>query len=161
MMYGREQYYGLQGERYALLQLLDRGYDARLVSDFFSDVDIIVDGLLRVEVKTAAAHWHKAKAGVWRARWQFNLTRLSREGDYVVICLCEVPNGRDRFNAFVIPSALLLPMGRRHLQITSNPAAFKGWASTYREQWQVIEQMLQRVRHHAGQLALPLFQTGN
>lgn len=155
MPLSRCQQYGLKGERWVLAQLLQRGFSAVLLSDFFEDIDIVVNGLLRVEVKTARVKMHQAKPGQWRRRWQFDLSRLPNPNheDYVVICLADT----GEFTPYVIPSALLHPMGRRHLQLTSHPEKYNGWAAAYRNRWDLITTLLEKRQQQAGQLLLPLF----
>lgn len=155
-MFSEHQHYGLTGEKWVLERLTTLGFSAMWLSDFFEDIDLIVSGLLKVEVKTSRPKPHRARrGGHWRQRWQFDLTRLPQDQDFVVVCLCDVPG--EGLYPFVIPGGLLNPMGRYHLQITSHPAKYSGWAAAYRDRWDVVGMLLERRQRAAGQLMLPLF----
>lgn len=156
MRLSEHQTYGLHGERWVLAQLTGRGFSAALLSNFFEDIDIVVNGLLRVEVKTARPRLHQTRPGQWRRRWQFDLSRLPnpKREDYAVICVADTGAA---LIPFVFPSALLHPMGRRCWQLTSHPDKYNGWAAAYRERWDLITVLLEKRQQQAGQLVLPLF----
>lgn len=155
-MLTEKQRFGLKGELWVFEQIQLRDYEAILVSDFFNDIDLIIGGMLKVEVKSARRKQHKyqAKAKTGRKRYQFNLQGLSSKEEILVVCVCVT---EDEKIAFCIPSTLFTGMGRRGLYITSHPAKYSGWAAAFREKWEVIEELLRIKQENSIQLMLPLF----
>lgn len=136
-----EQRLGYIGERWAMAELQRRGYTVRMVSDFFADVDLIIeaDCNLPVEVKTATAKWQSNGQGSYRQRWQFDCARVPEGIDSVVILIAIADR---QYHPFVIPSWALKARGTRQPVITSHPSRYTGWIARYRDDWPQIEKVL-------------------
>jgi hypothetical protein len=140
------QKFGLSIEEWICSQLQERGYPARLVSNFFENVDIMI-GDLPVEVRAARCYPRKIRPGVYGTRWQFDLTRGLNPAlvDYVAILVAT--DGFDRY-PFIIPGAWTL--ARSSASITSHPTLYKGWLAAGLNNWGVIDTMLESRRRLAG-----------
>jgi hypothetical protein len=152
MRLSTNQAVGFFWEKVTLEKLHGLGYgQARLVSNFFAGVDIML-GSLPIEVKAANARPHWA-GGCIRQRWQFDVTRLPKWSDSIVIlvAIAEIPY------FFIVPS-WAIGHGRHNLHITSHPLAYKGALSPHLENWQAIEAGLAIKQIYAGQL--PIFTGG-
>jgi len=151
--FSASQALGLAGEQWAAAELQARGYSAQLCSDWLADVDMILEGCCPVEVKLARPHSQRHGAG-WRDRWQWDVSRLPRNVDSLVILIAEDRAGR--LWVFVVPSWLL--WSRKTIQITSRPGKYRGWLAAHLEAWPVVDRVLEeRRRRLGGQLLLPLF----
>lgn len=148
-MLGHDQRFGLQWEKWALQRLHELNYtDARLVSNFFADIDIML-GNLPIEVKAAHPRRHWA-GGVYRLRWQFDVSRLPKLVDSIVIFVAVA----ERPYPFIVPSWLL--SCRSNVHITSHPATYRGWYAPYLENWSVVQAGLEVRQRFAGQILLPI-----
>lgn len=151
-MLGPEQKFGLRMEEWTLHQLQQLGHPARLVSDFFEDVDIFI-GPLAIEVKAARATWQRAgRKRIWRQRWQFDTARIPRDVDSVLVLVAIDDN--DQPHPFIIPS--WLAFGRRNIQITSHPERYAGRLATCLNNWSNVDLVLSRRQEQVGQYQLPL-----
>jgi len=157
-----EQKKGLAGELYALELLQSIGYTAYLVSDWMANVDIILESLLSVEVKISypKRHWSGPR-GVWRDRWQWDVARLPKNVDSLVI-LIAVDRNKERW-PFLVPSWVFFGRGTKTPCLTSEPLEYaqrgRGYLAPYLLNWSVIDEVLElRRRFHGAQLVLPMFQ---
>jgi len=149
------QRYGLRAELWSLQQLQARDYQAHLVSGFFSNVDILIEPGLPVEVKISRPYLYKVKPGHYRQRWQFDLARsLPANQDWILLAIAE--DEERELWPYVLLSGWL--NGRSHLQLTSHPSKFSGWIAPHLNGWQNIDTLLDWKQKQAGQLFLPLFQ---
>lgn len=154
MRMSKDQKFGLYWEKWALCRLHELGFtDARLVSDWFADVDIML-GSTPVEVK--AANKKRQWTGRYnRYRWQFDVSRLPKWSDSLVI-LVAVDQGTPYL--FVCPSWLLY--GRWNVHITSHPTFFRGRLASCLENWANVA-LVQRVcLRYFGQMTLWEMGTG-
>jgi len=153
-----EQQLGLAGELWALEELQARGYPAQLCSDWLADVDMILDGVLPVEVKLSRPRPQPHGKG-WRERWQWDVSRLPKNADSLVLLIAEDGEGA-RF-CFVVPSWVFFGRGTRTPSLTSHPLEYahrgRGYLARYFEAWHLIPEVLATRRRLAGQLTLPLF----
>jgi hypothetical protein len=147
-MLGHEQRFGLKWEQWALGMLHTQGYrDARLVSNFFADIDIMI-GNLPVEIKAATARRHFSKPGYTRLRWQFDVSRLPKLVDSIVILIAVA----EQPYPFIVPSWLLAC--RSNVHITSHPLSYRGWYAPYLANWSMIQTGLEMRQRFNGQLHL-------
>ncbi len=149
------QRYGLAGEYWALKQLQERNYNANLVSSFFANIDILINGLLAVEVKIAHKTYRRVRPGYYRPCWQFDISRcLPAKQDWILIAIAEDQAGQ--LWPYVLKSAWLAGRATR-LTLTSHPNRYRGWMARHLNRWSNIETLLQFKQKKAGQLMLPLF----
>lgn len=121
---------GENGEQAVAKLLRDRGYRVEL--DPLEDWDLLIDGFLTVEVKTAHQSGRTDKPN---KRWQFCLyshkDRQQPVNEDLLILRCE----SDPPCHFIIP-ALLLPANLTKIDITSpDPWRYVGKWSHFRERW--------------------------
>lgn len=154
MRMSETQRFGLYWEEWTLDQLHTLGYtDARLVSDYFADVDILLSSL-PIEVK--AAHPKKHWAGsCYRWRWQFDVSRLPKWSDSVVVMIAL---DHDTPYPYICPSWLLF--GRYNVHITSHPTFFKGRLASCLHNWANVALVREMHKTFTGQMALFNMGTG-
>lgn len=155
-MFSRDQRFGLAGEAWAANQLQSLGFDVMMLSQFFDDTDLLVNGNLPVEVKIARPTMHYRHAGSTGYRWQWNVSRgRVGHGDMILIAIAQDSAGQNW--PFIIPSAQL--QNRGNISITSHPTSYRGqWAANL-NCWDWVGFMLQQSYKLAGQLALlPLWE---
>lgn len=150
-----KQRYGAKGELWALSEFQARGHEARLMTDWTDQYDILVNGLLPVEVKLSRSYLRKVRPGYYAPTWCFDTARIAKEQDYLLLLICE-----DQFSQFwpyLVASHLV--QGRQTIAITSHPRLYRGqWASTL-NRWSVIDWLI-FTRQRLGQ-QLPLLGTGD
>jgi hypothetical protein len=118
------------GTTTAILDLELQGYTVQ-VNGHNDHADLIVNGILRVEIKASLWTSHKTRAG----RYQFNTRQ--RPDVYLLYCL-----GHNR-TVFIIPGDAI--GDRANLAIWSkDPWRYKGQWAKYRHAWDIIEQELAR-----------------
>lgn len=150
-----KQRYGNIGEQWAMDEFKSRGYEARLVSDYFADYDILLNGLLPVEVKLSRTYLRKVKPGYYAPTWCFDTARIAPHQDYLLLLICE--DQFRQFHPFLIASHLV--QGRQTIAITSHPRKYKGFWCTTLNRWSVIDWLI-CTRQRLGQ-QLPLLGTGD
>lgn len=155
------QKFGLRGELWVLEKLKAMGHDAVLVSDFFSNCDLVVraDVNLPVEVKLARSRLQSLGRGRGqRLRWQWDCSRLPEGIDSVVVLIAVVAGAvGDTFFPFVVPSHQIVCRCRQPV-VTSHPARYAGWLAPYLNRWQTVDDclMLRRRYHHPAQMSFNL-----
>jgi len=144
-----KQRYGNVGEQWALAEFKARGHEARLISNYFADYDILIDGGLPVEVKLSRTYLRKIRPGYYAPTWCFDTARIKPDHDYLVMLICQ-----DNFNQFypyLIPSFFV--QGRQTIAITSHPKQYRGrWADSL-NRWSVIEWLINIRQHYNQQLS--------
>jgi hypothetical protein len=155
MRQSAKQRYGSIGENWALCEFQARGYEAKLISNWYDQFDILVNGLLPVEVKIGRSYLRKVKPGYYAPTWCFDTARIAPQQDYLLLLICQ-----DQFNQFwpYLVSAHLI-QGRQSIGITSHPRNYKGFWSTTLNRWSVIDWLI-GIRERMGQ-QLPLMGTGD
>jgi hypothetical protein len=151
-MFSSSQRYALDAERWTVEQLQARGYDAQLLPIWISPFDILINAILPCEVKIAKPKRQRAgrNGNVWRYRYQFKLSGNHIDTDYVLIAICDTPDG---WQPFIIPSWWIV--GRQTLQITQlNPELYSGYVANAFNNWELIEIVLQKSLKYL-QLTLP------
>lgn len=146
------QRWGLEWELWALEQLHDQGYSsARLVSNYFSDRDIML-GSMPIEVKAARPknHW----TNCLRTRWQFDVSRVPKDFDCVVILVAV--DSQEQPHPFICPSWLMWT--RYNIHITSHPTKYRGLFASCLNNWANVELIAMIHAKYAGQG--PLFKMG-
>lgn len=152
------QSFGYQAEQAFEAAALGLGYQCHPFStNFQSEYDFLIDGILPVEVKAARPKIHYGAGRRWSAlRWQFNLISLGSnpgQRDFILALACWLPVQQD-FTFFLVPSAFLLgrPMW---LQVTSHPAAYRGWISRFYGEWSALDFLSARLQ---GEVNLSLWE---
>lgn len=155
MRMSESQRFGLDWEIWVLNELHKRAWkDAHLVSDYFAGVDIML-GSVPIEVKAALPKKHWA-GGCCRHRWQFDVSRLPRWSDSVVIM---VAVDRETAYPFVCPSWLLFD--RHNIHITSHPNCYRGRLACCLNNWANVNLVQQMHSRYAGQASLWEMGTGD
>jgi len=67
--FSKQQRFGLRAEQWATHYLAGLGYDARLMSRWTDSFDILVNGLLKVEVKISRPYQRQVRPGYYRPAW--------------------------------------------------------------------------------------------
>jgi hypothetical protein len=145
-----EQEYGLSAEYWVAEQLQQKGYDANIISSYFAHYDIVVNGMLAVEVKISRQKIRYVRHGYYRPVYWFDVARVPKYVDSVVITICD---DNDTWYPYVIPSWRLF--GKSSLNITSHPTQYSGYVSCYLDKWHIIDLVLHRLAVKNGQLMLP------
>lgn len=135
---GAARYTGERGERDVQEVLEGLGYEVEYIGG--NEMDLIINGRLSVEVKTAfptnGAHNHGT-------RWQFMLHKRSRGKpleEHILILRCQdgIEAG-DPVWHFVIPGYLTGLGGLAKIDITSRPDKYRGRWSLFLDAWDVIK----------------------
>lgn len=150
MRMSAKQRYGSSGEAWALTEFQARGYEVRLISDWYNEYDILLNNLLPVEVKLSRNYLRKVRPGYYAPTWCFDTARIARDHDYLVLLICE-----DEFKQFwpyLVPSFLI--QGRQTIAITSHPRKYKGYWSDSLNRWSVIDWLINIRQQYNQQLPL-------
>lgn len=149
MRMSTRQGYGQKGELWALTEFQARGHEARLVSGWFDKFDIVLNGVLPVEVKISRSCWRTIRPGYKRQTWFFDVARIPQDQDFLLLLICEDSFGQ--FWPYLVASCYVF--GRRTISITSHPRQYKGrWAETL-NRWSVIDWLI-NIRQQLGQMPL-------
>lgn len=127
---------GTLGEIWVARQLRQRGYTVELIGAS-SDFDLLVEGVIRVEVKSALP-----SAGNGGVRYQFSLRRhgLSLDEELLVLLCYHIAGAAPA--AFIIPNHAL-PRDLTKIDITSpDPADYTGQWALYRNDWAQVSQIV-------------------
>lgn len=155
MRQSKRQQYGNIGEQWALAEFKARGHEARLISNYYAEYDIIVDGVLPVEIKLSRSYLRKVKPGYYHPTWCFDTARIVKDQDYLLMLICE--DQFRQFHPYFVPSFFVA--GRQTIGITSHPKQYRGrWADSL-NRWSVIDWLI-NIRQHYNQ-QLPLLGTGD
>ncbi|RME74963.1 MAG: hypothetical protein D6784_08885 [Chloroflexi bacterium] len=146
-MLSPEQKYGLRGEIWVARKLEQLGYDVKMLRDFNADYDLLVDGLVKVEVKTARKKLYRKRGDKFRYRWQFKTANFYPREEMAIVFLCETFTG---FFPFVTFGSLV--KGRLTVQVTSAPVYYRGWLAPWRDAWWVIDRVKQYALKSSPQL---------
>lgn len=154
MRLSKQQRFGLEGELWAADQIESLGYNVKHLSDFFDDYDLLIDGQLPVEVKTARRRSRTVRPGYYRPTYWFDTSNLSQHiGDFLIVLICKDPF--DASYPFVCPSWMF--MGRMTVSITSHPYHYRGMYAEYLDAWEMIDQLVSIRRRLCQPLQFPLF----
>lgn len=140
-----EQIYGLSGERWVFNQLTRRGCNPVMPPDFFREACDLMIGALCVEVKIARQTLRQIRLAdgqrAFYPRWQWRIHPASQrlECDWVCVLVAEVGNAHE---VYVVPGGVLTE--RSNIQLTSPPDRYRGWLNQYRNEWSVIDYLLQQ-----------------
>lgn len=127
MRMSTKQSYGHKGELWALCELQYRGYETRLISRWTDQYDILVNGVLPVEVKLSHSYMRSVRPGYKSPTWAFDVARTPQDQDFLLMLICEDQFGQ--FWPYLIPSWQI--QGRHGITITSDPRFYKGhWAES-------------------------------
>lgn len=149
------QRYGTTGEEWALTEFETRGHEARLISNYYDQFDLLVDGQLPVEVKLSRPYLRKVRPGYYAPTWCFDTARIAPEQDYLILLICE--DQFSQYYPYLVPSFFI--GGRQTIGITSHPRKYKGrWADSL-NRWSVVEWLINIRQHYSQQL--PLLGTGD
>lgn len=132
------QAYGHKGELWALDEFEYRGYEARLISRWTDQYDLLLNGVLPVEVKLSRSYLRTVRPGYKVATWSFDVARTPQDQDFLLLLICEDQFGQ--YWPYLIPSAFI--QGRQTIGITSHPRQYKGfWASTL-NRWATVDWLI-------------------
>ena len=147
---GKAQQFGFLAEVWAYNVLLSRGYQAKLIANFCADSDIMIDGCCHCEVKISRQLRRCVRPGYYRPYWNFDLSRVPRNRDSVVILVCQ--DGFGDWYPFVAPSWYF---SRRYtVNITSHPKVYRGYLADTLNCWGNVADVLARVSKNTYQLPL-------
>ena len=133
-----KQHYGLRGEEWAASELGSRGYEVKVISDWSDQYDLVVNGVLPVEVKISRFCMRQVRPGYRRATWFFDVARIPQDQDFLLLLIAE-----DQFGQFwphLVPSFHVF--GRSTIAITSHPRQYKGFWSAALNRWSVIDWLI-------------------
>jgi hypothetical protein len=149
-MMGQAQRFGLMAEKWVVSELTKRGYEARLISMFTADSDILISGGVTVEVKISHCLQRYVRPGYARPYFGFDLARLPRHRDSIVVLICQDVH-RDWY-PFIAPSWYFF--GRYRVNITSHPTKYRGYLSDCLNRWDNVANVLARAQKNSPQLPL-------
>lgn len=144
------QNFGFMAEMWVHNVLLKKGYQSKLIADFNADSDILIDGCCHCEVKISRPTMRRVRPGYYRPVWNFDLSRMPRGRDSVVILVCQ-----DRFGdwyPFIAPSWYFFR--RYRVNITSHPTRYRGYLADCLNCWGNVADVLARVPKNTYQLPL-------
>lgn len=133
-----KQRYGLKGEEWAASELRARGYEVKIISDWSDQYDLVVNGVLPVEVKQSRSYMRHVKPGYYKPTWCFDVARIPQDQDFLLLLIVE-----DQFGQFwphLVPS--FHAFGRKSIAITSHPRQYKGYWSEHLNRWSVIDWLI-------------------
>lgn len=151
--FSQAQAYGLAAERWITDQLIQRGYGVKMVSLWTAKYDILIENVLRGEIKIRHSYNRKIRPGYYAPTWHFNLSGGVKNQDRVLFLICEDENGL--WWPYIVPSWYLF--GRQTCSITSHPVRYSGQLAASLRNWSAVETVLARRQKAVGQLVLPLF----
>lgn len=133
--------FGRLGEEFVTSELLRRGYAAEWIGEC-SDYDLLVDGRMKVEVKSATPS--AGSPGRNRSdRWQFSLRRHGLPVDEdLMILVCWGEDLEEPLATFIIPGAEVDERLTK-IDITSRPDRYRGKWTAYRGRWDLVDQVLE------------------
>lgn len=133
-----QQRYGLGGEEWAAFELQARGYEVKVISDWNDQYDLLVNGILPVEVKRSRAYMRHIRPGYHKPTWAFDVARIPQDQDFLLLLIAEDQHGQ--FWPHLVPS--FHAFGRSSIAITSHPRVYKGYWSEYLNRWSVIDWLI-------------------
>lgn len=140
---------GFRAEWWALEQIANRSFPAEFNQSYTGDYDILINNILRCEVKFSHQIIRKVRPGLYRPCWQFDIrTKIDR--DMLFILICEDKAGQ--WYPFIVPSWYLFL--RCKVQITSHPLVYRGMYADCLNCWQNIVTVLKSVEKYTYQTAL-------
>jgi len=135
--------FGEEGERWVVGFLRRRGYSVEWIGGN-TDYDVLIEGCVKAEVKTATLS--AGARGLGSGRWQFSLRRNGKLVDeHLLFLVCWLDLDEDPVAVFVIPGRELDEELAKIDITTGNPEAYGGRWSRYYEAWEVVDQVLARV----------------
>lgn len=123
--------FGASIEEWVLARLNSQGYEARLISRWSDNFDLVIDGELPlpVEVKAARRRWRKVRPGYYATEWRWHVANIDRSADHLLALVAE-DELRERF-LFLVPS--WVAWDKQGLSITSHPNKYRvGWHVIWR-----------------------------
>lgn len=145
------QLYGLLGEELVLGYIQSMGYHARLLSDFCDTLDLMVEGVLGVHVKTSRLRYQKMRPGYYRQYWHFNVSNVPDNVDSLVVLVCE--DSLKRYWFYPLPSWMV--WRRSTINITSHPLVYTGRLKDLRDNWAILPKLIARRMKQVHQIELP------
>jgi len=133
-----KQRYGFGGEEWASVELRARGYEVKVISDWCDQYDLIINGVLPVEVKRSRSYMRHIRPGYYRPTWCFDVARIPQDQDFLLLLIAEDDYGQ--FWPHLVPS--FHAFGRHSIAITSHPRIYKGHWSAALKRWSVIDWLI-------------------
>lgn len=144
---------GRAGEHWITAELRARGHAVRWIGTLATS-DLIIDRDIRAEVKTAYVTYVRVSGKIY-PRWQFSFYRNAvRNGEQIYFLCCWPIHGEHPLATFIIPGDHLEPDRRKIDITTSDPFAYNGKWSHYRERWDLVETAIEAHRNGHRQLEL-------
>lgn len=134
---------GKIGERWVVEDLRRRGYTAEWIGKS-SDYDVLIEGAVRAEVKSALLGRYRGNG----YRWQFSLRRhgLDVDEDLLFLLCYDDLDEPPPVAVFIIPGNVL-PRQLTQIDITSqNPREYRGKWQGYLDAWENVERVVGEVR---------------
>lgn len=155
MWMSENQRYGFQAEEWVLGKFEAYDYEARLTSTWTDRLDIIVEGVMPVEVRVRRQYMRTVRTGYYRPSWMFKANYASlpffvTKKDMLFVLICEDNEGK--WHPFFIPSWEI--GSRRCVSITSHPDKYGGRWADFRDDWSQVDCVLERCQRAASQLEL-------
>ena len=148
--FGKSQKIGYHGELWAIWQLEQLGYQARLLSNFCSaGVDALINGVLPCEIKFSHRTAKKRRQCIY-PRWQWNVAKVDTK-DRVLILIAQDTKGKK--HPFVMPGAVMAT--RSKFEINSHPNRYGGLIKPFLGCWETVDFLLEKRYKNSGQLQLP------
>lgn len=148
MIFSANQKTGLAGEVYAARQLVKRGYSVRVPPDFNQPaVDLKINDVLPVEVKLSNRRTRRKGEKVY-PKWQWKTGSIDT-ADRVLILIAD--DGEEK-HLFILPGALMAH--RSSFEINSHPDVYRGMLAAFRDNWDVVDFLLEQRYRDNGQLSL-------
>jgi len=148
----KQQRTGLDGEEWALSELISQGYQAEFYTNFFLEQrDIKIAGCLACEVKTARQNQTKRRTKTGNVfvypSWRWDVSKVTYPDS--VLILIAIDN-LGLHHPFIMPSAIMAERGYVHL--TSHPNDYGGYFSQYLNHWPTVDYLLNQSYRDGGQL---------
>lgn len=149
------QRYGLRAEKWVLGLFEERNYEARLTSTWTDRLDIVVNGVMPVEVRIRRQYMRTVRTGYYRPSWMFKANYASlpffvAKKDMLFVLICE--DEAKKWHPFFIPSWEI--GSRRCVSITSHPEKYAGRWADFRGDWSQVDIVLESCQRAANQLEL-------
>jgi hypothetical protein len=137
-----KQAFGKMGETWVADVLRERGHQVAEIGTR-SSTDLVVDGLVTVEVKSATMTKRKVQRGGEYGGWMFSFGRNGRPNDDDFAVLVCFSDEMESVGVFVIPKDNL-GLQRKTARITrENPDDYAGQWAEFRDRWDLITDLVE------------------
>jgi hypothetical protein len=116
-----------------------QGYEAESYSRWTDKFDLLLNGILPVEVKRSRSYMRHVRPGYKVATWHFDVGRVPQDQDFLILLICEDEQGAHY--PYLIPSWQI--HGRHSVSITSHPERYKGYWAGSLNNWSATERLIE------------------